>query len=215
MGVCPQAAAVHDFDSIQFIQALKKMILDGSAYDAKEVQPKLEFEVGAAGHPYMRPMELNLLRLKKKIVAGADFILTQAVFDLHGFSQWMDAVRAAELEKRTAIIASVLPLTSVNKARALQKVQVYGPIPDDIIERIAQSSDSVREGVEIASEIAAQLKEIRGVRGIHILSGGCDTASADVLCQITKNIKIPRKKIGDVPLFSAGENNGNRESLPV
>jgi methylenetetrahydrofolate reductase (NADPH) len=215
MGVCPQAAAVHDFDSIQFIQALKKMILDGSAYDGKEVQPKLEFEVGAAVHPYMRPMELNLLRLKKKIVAGADFVLTQAAFDLHGFNQWMDAVRAAELEKRTVIIAGVLPLTSVDKARALQRTQVYGPIPDDIIERIAQSSDAVREGVEIASEVAAQLMEIRGVRGIHILNGGCDSASADVLCQITTNIKTRRKKTGDVSLFSAGENNGNRESLPV
>jgi methylenetetrahydrofolate reductase (NADPH) len=189
MGVCPQAAAAHDFDSIQFTQTLKKMILDGSAFDGKEVEPKLEFQVGAIAHPYMRPMELNIIRLKKKIMAGADFVITQAVFDLEGFSQWMDAARAAGLENRTAIIASVLPLTSLARAEALQRSQIYGPIADTVLERIAKSADAAQEGVAIASEAAGQLRKIRGVRGIHILSGGCEPMAAAVLSQITKFTK--------------------------
>jgi methylenetetrahydrofolate reductase (NADPH) len=185
MGVCPQAAAANDMDSIQFTQVLKRMILDGSAFDGKKVEPKLEFQVGAVAHPYLRPMDLNLLRFKKKIVAGADFVITQAVFDMEGFCQWMDEVRAAGLDKRTAIIAGVLPLASVAQAKALQQSQMYGPIADHVIDRIGSAADEAREGAAIASEIAARLKEVPGVRGIHILSGGCESTAAVILQKVT------------------------------
>jgi len=109
--------------------------------------------------------------------------LTQAVFDLNVFTQWMEGVRAAQLDKRTAIIASVMPLTDVAKAKDLQKSQIYGPIGDDIIERISQAPDAAREGVAIASEIARSLKAIPGIRGIHILSRGCEALTADVMKQ--------------------------------
>ena len=92
-------------------------------------------------------MELSLLRLRKKIAAGADFLLTQAVTDLAGFTRWMDAIREAGLDQKVAIIASVQP----------------------------------NEGVAIAAEMAAALKSIPGVRGIHILSGGCEALAADVI----------------------------------
>ena len=47
---------------------------------------------GGAAHPYQQPLELNLLRLRKKIAAGAGFLLTQAVFDLAGFT-YVDGCR--------------------------------------------------------------------------------------------------------------------------
>jgi len=181
LGVCPQAAAANDIDSIQFAQALKKMILHGSGLSGKELEPRLELEIGATAHPYLRPMELNLLRLRKKIAVGADFLLTQAVFDLEGFSQWMDAVRAAGLDKHTAIIPSVLPLTSVEEAKALQRSQTYGPIGDDVVARIGAARDAAREGVALASEMALRLKGLPGVRGIHVLSGGCESLAAAVM----------------------------------
>ena len=108
LGAFPQSAGVYDIDSIQLIQALKKMMREGSLP---------ELPIGAAAHPYQQPLELGLLRLRKKIAAGADFVLTQAVFDLAGFARWMDAVRAAGLDAKVAILASVLPLASVEQAR--------------------------------------------------------------------------------------------------
>ena len=116
LGLCPQAAAANDLDSIQFAQAMKKIVLHGLEMNGKALEPRLEFQVGATAHPYMRPLELSLLRLKKKISAGADFVLTQAVFDFDGFSEWMDGVRAAGFDKRTAILASVLPLASMRES---------------------------------------------------------------------------------------------------
>jgi methylenetetrahydrofolate reductase (NADPH) len=151
LGVCPQAAAANDIDSIQFIQAMKKMVLYGCGLNGKELETGLNLQIGAVAHPYQRPMELNLLHLKKKVKVGADFLLTQAVFDLDGFSQWMDVVRAADLDKRTAIIASVMPLTGVEEARALQRRQTYGPVGEDIISRIGSAKDPAKEGVAIAS----------------------------------------------------------------
>jgi methylenetetrahydrofolate reductase (NADPH) len=183
LGICPQAAAANDMDSIQFTQAMKKMVLHGSGFNGQELEPRLDLQIGATAHPFMRPMELSLLRLRKKIAVGADFLLTQAVFDLEGFSQWMEAVRAAGLDKRTAIIPSVLPLTSVEKARELQRSQTYGPIGEEVVARIGKAADSASEGVAIAAEMAFGLKDIAGVRGIHILSGGCESLAADVIRQ--------------------------------
>ena len=168
LGVCPQAAGVYDIDSIQFTQALKGWGLQGLL-------------AGAVAHPYQQPLELNLLRLKKKVAAGADFLLTEALFDLAGFTRWMDAVREAGLDKKTAIIASVLPLTSIEKAEALRRRPTYGPLDEAVIARLAKASDPASEGVAMAAAMAAQLKTIPGVRGIHILSGGCEALVAGVI----------------------------------
>lgn len=183
LGVCPQAAAANDFDSIQFTQVLKRMVLETFAKDRNELKPRLDLQVGATAHPYLRPMELNLLRLKKKITVGADFLLTQAVNDLAGFTEWMDVVREAGFDKRTAIIPSVLPLTDAKRARMLQKRGTYGPIGDEIIDRLDYVPDSTAEAVAIAAETAARLKDIPGVRGVHILSGGCESLAAAVIKQ--------------------------------
>jgi methylenetetrahydrofolate reductase (NADPH) len=168
LGVCPQAAGVYDIDSIQFTQMLKGWSFDGLL-------------VGAVAHPYQQPLELNLLRLKKKVAAGADFLLTEAVFDLAGFTRWMDAVREMGLNNKTAIIASVLPLASVEKAEVLRRRQTCGPLDEAVITRLAKASDPAVEGVAMASAMAAQLKTIPGVRGIHILSGGCESLAARVI----------------------------------
>jgi methylenetetrahydrofolate reductase (NADPH) len=183
LGICPQAAAANDIDSIQFTQAMKKMILHGSGLNGQELQPRLELQIGVTAHPYMRPMELNLLRLKKKIAVGADFLFTQAVFDPEGFSQWMEAVRAIGLDKRTAIIPSVLPLTGVEKAEEFNRCQTYGPIGDDILARLGKAANPAKEGVTIAAEMARWLKDVPGIRGIHILSGGCESLAAEVIRQ--------------------------------
>ena len=145
LGACMQAASVHDIDSVQFVQALSRMRRDGLGFNGRGVDPLPDWLVGAAAHPYLEPMELNLLRLRKKVAAGADFVLTQAVTDLAGFTRWMDAVREAGLDQRVAILAGV-----------------------------AASG---------GGEMAAQLKAVPGVRGIHIFSGGSEAQAAVVIQQ--------------------------------
>jgi methylenetetrahydrofolate reductase (NADPH) len=169
LGARPQAAGVYDIDSIQLTQTLKRMMGEGALPEGP---------IGAAAHPYQQPAELGLLRLRKKIAAGAGFLLTQAVFDLPGFTLWMDAVRAAGFDQQVAILASVLPLASVEQARGRG---AYGPVPEGVIARLSGAADAAKEGMSIAVEMAKQLKAIPGVRGIHILSGGCERAAATVI----------------------------------
>jgi 5,10-methylenetetrahydrofolate reductase len=121
------------------------------------------------------------MRLKKKIDAGAHFLLTQPVFDVPEFSSWMDAVRLAGLDQRVAIIASVLPLTIAGQAETLKQRKTYGPIDDAVVARMAAAVDPVKEGVAMAASAATQLKGIAGVRGIHILSSGCEELAAQVI----------------------------------
>jgi methylenetetrahydrofolate reductase (NADPH) len=180
-GSAPQAAGVYDIDSVQFAQALKAMCENGTGFDGRKVDAATGCLIGAAAHPYLRPIELNLIRLRKKVQAGAAFLLTQAVFDLAGFTEWMDAVRAAGIDKKAAIIASVLPLASVEKARELQAKGTYGPVPEAVVARLSKAADAAKEGVAIAAEMAKKLKGVAGVRGIHILSGGCESAAAQVI----------------------------------
>ncbi len=181
LSVCPQASAANDLDSVQFAQAMKRIVLYGSGMNGKELEPRLNLQIGAAAHPYMRPLELNLLRLKKKIVVGADFVMTQAVFDLSGFMEWMECVHAAGLDNRTAIIPSVLLLDSVDKAKELQRCQTYGPIGDAVADRIARAADAAAESVSIAADIAARLKDVPGIRGINIFCGGCESLVGDLI----------------------------------
>jgi methylenetetrahydrofolate reductase (NADPH) len=168
LGARPQAASANDLDSTQLTQMVKRLELP-------------ETLVGAVGHPYQQPLGLNLVRLKKKIAAGADFLLTQPVFDVPGFTRWMDAVREAGLDQKTAIIVSVLPFTSVEQAEYLRQRQTYGPLDEAVIARLSGASDPAKEGQAMAADIATQVKAIPGVRGIHILCGGCETVAGELI----------------------------------
>ena len=179
LGADAHAAGVYDIDPVQLILGLKAMCDKGVDFAGKPLESKPKLLLGAAAHPYLRPMALNLMGLKKKVAAGAGFFITQAVFDVAGFAEWMDAARAAGIDKQAAIIASVLPLTSVDQAKVLQEKKHSG-ISAEVVKRLAAAADVAKEGIAIAAEAARQVKAIAGVRGIHILSGGAEAVAAIV-----------------------------------
>lgn len=168
----PRAAGAYDIDSVQLIQGVQTMCQAGVDFAGRKLDAAPDVFVGAAAHPCQRPMELNLLRLRKKVLAGAAFFMTQAIFDLASFTEWMDAVRAAGIDKKAAIIASVLPLSSVEQAQRLATEKTYAPVTAEVIARLTKAPDAAKEGIAIAAEIARKVKAIAGVRGIHIFCGG-------------------------------------------
>jgi len=179
LGGFPQAAGAYDMDSVQLTQALAKMVSSGLDFSGAKLAAAPALTMAVAAHPYLRPIELALAQTKKKIAAGAQILLTDPIFDLAGFEEWLKAIRAAGLEKKAAIIASVLPLTSVAQAEEL-RTRAGSPIGDDIIKRL-RSGDPAQAGVAIAAEIAGKAKALAGVRGIHILSAGCESLAASVI----------------------------------
>ena len=179
---CPESANVFDIDSTQFIELITRMAEKGVLADGAKIEGQFAMLVGAVANPFLKPLELNLLRLSQKIEAGARFIQTHAVFDINAFSQWLDAARKEGLTKKAAILASVYPLESATEARKLRDTYAEFCIPDEVIERLnAAGNDAKRTGVAICVEIIKKLKGMDGVRGIHILSGGKEALVPEIL----------------------------------
>ena len=163
----PEAKGVFDLDSIQLIAAVKQLN-QGYLLSGREMKKAPDFLIGAAANPFAPPLEMRLIRLYKKVQAGAHFIQTQAVFDLEIFSQWMEQARQMGLTEKTAILAGVLPVKSVKALQAMTKVPGV-KINEQYIERMQHSRDPMEEGVRIAVEIIHALQKIEGVRGIHLM----------------------------------------------
>ena len=163
----PEARGVFDLDSIQLVASVAKMN-SGTLLSGTEMKKAPEFVIGAAANPFAEPFEMRLIRLHKKIEAGAHFIQTQPVFDLEIFTRWMERVTEMGLHEKTAIIAGVMPVRSV-KALLYMKKEVPGiRINDSYIDRMRGAGDPKEEGVRIAVETIHTLKKMRGVRGIHL-----------------------------------------------
>ncbi len=181
-----QSANVYDIDSIQLIAAVKKMRDEKVLLDDTQIIGEFPILIGAVAGPDMKPLELNILRIGKKIDAGADFIQTQAVFDIDTFKSWLEAARNEGLTSRTVIIAGVMPLESAAEAEALRNKYTDLSIPDSIIKRLTDAGDEAaqkREGLAICVETVKKIKEMDGVRGIHILSGGKENMVPEIIAQ--------------------------------
>ena len=179
---CPESANVFDVDSTQFIQMTARMSEPGLLADGTKINGPFAMLVGAVANPFLKPLELNLLRLRKKIEAGARFIQTHAVFDVKAFTAWLDATRKEGLTRKAAILAGVYPLESAAEAQKLRDTYAEFCIPDEIIDRLKKAGNNSRqEGLALCVEIIRQLKALDGLRGIHVLSGGKEAAVPEIL----------------------------------
>jgi len=120
-------------------------------------------------------------RLAKKVKAGADFIQTQAVYDVSKFARYMAMVCEQGLDKQVHILAGVIPIRSVGMARYMRDYVSGVSVPDEIITRLERAEKAKDEGVKIILEIIEQLKEIPGVHGIHIMAIGWEDIVPDMV----------------------------------
>jgi len=178
----PESVNVFDIDSIQFIELTNRMSENGVLADGTSIDGLFSMLVGAAANPFLKPLELNMFRLNKKVEAGARFIQTHAVFDLQTFGQWLEAAREEGFTKKAVILAGVYPLESVAEAEKLRDTYAEFRIPDEVIERLKKAGDAgKKEGLAICVETIKQLKQLEGLRGIHIFSGGKEAVVPDLL----------------------------------
>jgi methylenetetrahydrofolate reductase (NADPH) len=179
----PESANVFDIDSIQLVALVKKMN-SGQLLNGKSIRGGFSMLVGAVANPYLKPAELNILRLGKKITAGADFIQTQAVFDVTVFRAWLEAAQQKGLTEKAAFLAGVMPLRSVEQAREFSEKHTDYYIPTAVIERLEAAGDAPaqqKEGLKIAAELIKQLKGLPGLKGVHIHSGGNESVVPELL----------------------------------
>ena len=189
----PDAKNVYDIDSMQLIAMVKKM-RDEKQFqcgdEIKEHEPKLF--IGAVANPFADPFEFRVMRLAKKIDAGADFIQTQCIFDMKKFGDWMKMVVDEGLHEKVYILAGLTPVRS-HRALKYMKNNVAGmSIPDELITRMESAEEPKEEGVKICVEMIEQIKSMKGVSGIHLMPIGWESITPTIL---ERAGLLPRPKV--------------------
>jgi methylenetetrahydrofolate reductase (NADPH) len=182
----PQSSNVYDIDSIQLIDAVSSMNDEGVLLDGTKIEGDFSMLIGAVANPYLRPLELNIMRVMKKVKAGAKFIQTQAVFNTTDFQEWLDAAYKEGITEKAAIIAGIYPLESYDEAVAILEKHTDFYIPDSHIKRIkdAGNKDAQKKmGIEICIETIQKIKGMKGLSGIHIISGGKEDMISEIISE--------------------------------
>ncbi|MFQ5575528.1 MAG: methylenetetrahydrofolate reductase [Anaerolineae bacterium] len=172
VGDQPQAKRVFDFDSAQLLRVAKMMRDRGTLLSGRRLTVPPNLFLGAAANPFAPPFDWRPLRLAKKVEAGADFIQTQYCFDVPRLRRFMRRVRDLGLHERVFILAGVGPLRS-EKATEFMRTRVPGVvIPDEIVDRLRKTPPARKreEGKRICVEIIQQVRDIKGISGVHVMA---------------------------------------------
>jgi methylenetetrahydrofolate reductase (NADPH) len=168
----PQGQNVFDLDSMQLIQTVRRMRDEGKFLGGEEIHRPPRMFVGAAANPFADPFEIRVPRLAKKIAAGAEFIQTQCIYNLDKFESWLKQAGDRGLHEKTFILAGVTPLKSAGMAKYMKNRVPGMDVPDEVVKRMSgvpkeKQSD---EGINICVETIQRLKEVKGVKGFHIMA---------------------------------------------
>lgn len=184
LGVCPAAKNVYDIDSIQLLDTLAKLGTGGSAVCKESFDGAGPFCLGGVAAPFADPLELQLMRLAKKVKAGAKFLITQPVYDLERFKAWWEQVVQRGLHTKTAILAGIQPLLDAYAAKAFAASRPAPLIPQNVLDRLATAGDKAAQraaGIALSAETIQQLSALEGLRGFQICAEGDDTAALEII----------------------------------
>jgi methylenetetrahydrofolate reductase (NADPH) len=171
-GSQPDAMNVFDIDSMNLVHTVRDMREGGTDMSGFALKRAPAMFVGAAANPFADPFEYRVLRLAKKIDAGADFIQTQCVYNMDRFKEWMRMAREEGLTEKAHILAGVTPLKSEGMAKYMDKRVAGMDVPAALIKRMGgvPKDKAAEEGVKICLESIEELREIDGVHGIHLMA---------------------------------------------
>jgi len=171
-GSQPDALNVFDIDSTHLINIVKNMREQGQDMSGFELNQAPKMFIGAAENPFADPFEYRVIRLAKKVAAGVDFIQTQCVYDILRFKEWMKQANEKGLTEKVHILAGVTPLKSARMAKYMAAKVSGITIPEAIIKRMegTPKEQAAAEGIKICLETIQQLREIKGLHGIHIMA---------------------------------------------
>jgi methylenetetrahydrofolate reductase (NADPH) len=171
-GSQPDALNVFDIDSMNLIRAVQTMRDQGKDMSGFDLDDPPRMFIGAAANPFADPFEYRVIRLAKKIDAGAGFIQTQCIYNLDRFREWMKLAREEGLTEKVHILGGVTPLKSAGMARFMRNKVAGMDIPEALIKRMAGApkGKAVAEGLKICLETIAELREMKGVHGVHIMA---------------------------------------------
>lgn len=192
----PEAKPVFDLDSMTLLRTVRIMRDAGQFLSGRMLDVPPQMFVGAAENPFAPPYEFRPLRLQKKWEAGAEFIQTQYCFDVPRLREFMRQVCDLGLDKKLYILVGVGPLRSA-KAAEWMRHNVPGVfIPDAVVERLRGAENQTRAGKNLCIELIQQVREIPGVRGVHVMAYRQEELVAEIIDQAGL---LPRVTERDLP----------------
>jgi len=181
LGDHTEAKPVYDLDSVQLLKAASRL---NEGYDMadQELEGAPGLFLGAVVTPAAEPVEPQIIKMKKKIEAGAMFFQTQAIFEPEKLERFMDKVR----DLNVPVIAGIIILKSAAMARFMNKNVAGIHVPGDIIDEMEETAkeDRRKKAVEITTRIIRQVKPF--CQGVHIMPLGWD----DLVPEVIKEAEI-------------------------
>jgi methylenetetrahydrofolate reductase (NADPH) len=168
LGDHPQAKPVYDLDSVQLLDVIGRLN-GGHDMAGNELKGKTNLFPGAVVNPGANTeaaLELQIIKMEKKIEAGAQFFQTQAIYEPELFARFMKRVEGF----KAPVLAGIIPLKSAGMAKFMNKNVAGVFVPEELIERMADAEDRVQTSVAIAAELIKQLKDM--CQGVHIMAIG-------------------------------------------
>ncbi|NNG08330.1 MAG: methylenetetrahydrofolate reductase, partial [Desulfobacteraceae bacterium] len=178
LGDHKEAKGVFDLDSSQLLATIRVMEKGNDLGDNK-LDGAISFCAGAIVTPEANPIEPQLIKFEKKIDAGAEFIQTQAVYDLDNFKSFMDYARQFPVK----ILAGIILLTSAPMARFMNKNVAGVFVPQDLIDEMdaAPKGRKLEKGVEIAGRMIKRIHGEKMCHGVHIMAIGKEELVPDIM----------------------------------
>lgn len=161
----PHSKAVFDLDSIQLLEVVKAL-QEGKDMSGNLLEGVPKFCVGAVVNPGADPLEPELIKMEKKVRAGAEFFQTQAVYDITKFHNFMEQAKKFNVP----IIAGIILIKSARMARYMNEHVPGIYVPDYLISEIDNSKDKSQASLNIAVRLIDELRPL--CRGVHIMPIG-------------------------------------------
>jgi homocysteine S-methyltransferase len=188
-GDYPDASQVFDVDSIGLVNVAKRLN-HGLDIGSNAIDASTNFTIGVAANPGVPEIENELRRFAYKVEAGAEYAITQAVFDLRLLEEFLERVK----DHRIPIIAGIWPLTSLRNAEYM-KNDLRIAMPEEIMLRMAQANTPAAaraEGIRIAQEMLEAVRPL--VQGVQVSApyGHSDVAAEVIATALPQGIKQTR-----------------------
>ncbi|MFO8006568.1 MAG: methylenetetrahydrofolate reductase [Candidatus Brocadiia bacterium] len=177
LGDHPDSKPVFDLEAVGLLQAVQALC-EGHDMAGNALDGAPEFFPGAVVTPAADPVEPQIIRMRKKIQAGARFFQTQAVYDVDQFAEFMDQVS----DFGVPVLCGIVLLKSVGMARFMNANVSGVDVPETLIKRLKEDKQKTKSG-QTAVEIAVET--IQGVRdicqGVHIMPLGWDHLVPEII----------------------------------
>ena len=178
LGNYPDATAVFDVDAIGLVNIVSNLNL-GVDIGANPIGSATAFVIGVGANPGISDLDEEVRRFEQKCEAGAQYVVTQPVFDMRLLERFLRRVEHC----RIPLLAGIWPLTSVRNAEFMRN-ELRVSVPDAILERMAAASTSSEqsraEGVHIAREMLLEARAM--VQGVQVSAPlGKFNAAVDVI----------------------------------